>query len=126
MVRVMIVDGKYTLREGRSGDRPASNFLVVGSENIPDYVLLYQNEQIGAVHRGVDFIFFIEIFDPHKGKGHGTKFIEMLEREAKRIGESEISAFPVTNERLEHILENKRGWTLVEEKNGDKKYLKKL
>lgn len=39
-----------------------------------------------------------------KGKGHGTKFIEMLEKEAKRIGESEMSAFPVTNDKLEHIM----------------------
>ena len=95
----MIIDGKYMLRKGRSGDRPAPNFRgsvvcrggKVIRENIPDYVLLYQNEQIGAVHHGVDFIFFIEIFDPHKGRGHGTKFIEMLEKEAKRIGNKCVS-----------------------------------
>lgn len=124
----------HTLRKGKKGDRPAPNFtgtvkISKGKtiwENIPDYVLEYNGKQIGALHHGLDFIFFIEIFDPHKDKGHGTRFVEMLEQEARELGKSEISAFPVTDDSFEHILRDKRKWILAKDENGDKKYSKKL
>ena len=127
----MIINGKYILRQGQRGDKPASGFLGTvtssGIKNVPDYVLLHETQQIGAVHLlGPNSIYFIEIFESNTEKGHGTKFVELLEREVKRLGHCRIEAFPVTDDRFEHILRDKRGWTLIQDEKGDKKYLKDL
>ena len=123
-MRVMIIDGKYILQKGRSGDKPASKFIgKIGSkENIPDYVLLYQNDQIGAIHGGASCIFHIEIFDRYQCQGHGTKFIELMEKEAKMLGLDQIEVSPVTVDKLRHILE-KRGFKPNSKKEEYKKKL---
>lgn len=118
-----IADGKYELRKGRNGDRPVSHFY--GKDNIPDYVLLYENAQIGAMNGDAGWIIFIEIFEPYGNKGHGTKFIELLEREARILGYKQIIVGSVTVPNLEHILE-KRGYIIREGPDGQKDCIKRL
>lgn len=130
----MITNGKYTFRRGVKGDRSARNrvgdtILHQGKiihENIPDYVLLYENQQIGALHGDVGHIGHIEIFEEFRNRGHAKKFIELLEQEAKNLGLSFIEAYPVLNPVFAHILEIRQFELIKEELNGTKTYTKKL
>jgi len=119
----MITNGKYILRKGRKGDRPYTMYAQAG-ENIPDYVLLMA-KQIGTLHGQINAVRFIEIFNGHKNKGHGTKFVELIEIAAKNAGHKQLVFYPVTSEVLAHILQS-RGYILNVVERGDKTYIKNL
>jgi hypothetical protein len=109
----------YVLRQGIKGDKHATRWA--GPKDVPpNYVLLYEGQQIGAMYISLSSIVQIEIFEPHTEKGHGTKFVEMIEEEAKRQGIKEIIYEPVTNPKLGHILE-KLGYT----QESELRYVKK-
>ena len=118
----MIREGKYVFREGKSGDRPASGWA--NQSGIPTFVLEYEGKQIGAAHGSLCFIILIQVFD--EDKGHGTKFIELWEKYAKdQCSQIEVSA--VGSDKLEHILKDKRGFSLKEvDEFGDKTYTKNV
>jgi hypothetical protein len=119
----MLDDGKYIFRLGKVGDRVASGWA--NPDDVPTFVLEYDGKQIGAAHGSNCFIMLIEVFD--ENKGHGTKFIELWERYAHTIGCTELEVSPVSNEKLEHILEKKRGFSLKEvDEYNEKTYLKFL
>ena len=129
----MITDEGYTLREGKEGDKPLTMFhgdVIAGpsgvsQRNIPSFVLLWDDEQIGAMQGRIEAVYFIEIFNDYKDKGHGTKFVELIEVAAKKVGHDQLVFYPVTSEILEHILQ-KRGYTLTVDKKVDKTYTKHL
>ena len=59
--------------------------------------------------------------------GHGTKFIELWEKYSKGEHFSKICISTVASDRLEHILENKLGFSLNGIDNSNEKmYTKKL
>ena len=134
LVSEMITNGKYILRKGVKGDRPATNY--VGAiilrrgetihENIPDYVLLYENQQIGALHGDAGSIRHIEIFDEFQKRGHAEKFVGLLELEAKNLGLTSMEAYPVTNPIFAHVLEKRQFELIKEEADGTRIYTKKL
>jgi len=67
----------------------------------------------------------IHVFD--ENRGHGTKFIELWERYACTKGCSQLEISPVSNAKLEYILENKLGFSLKEtDQYGDKAYYKNI
>ncbi|TKJ26698.1 MAG: hypothetical protein CEE41_01700 [Hadesarchaea archaeon B3_Hades] len=86
----------------------------------PDYVLLYEGQQIGAMHGSLSSISQIEIFESHTKKGHGAKFVELIEQESKRQGIKKIVYDPVTNPMLGRILK-KLGYT----QESELRYVKK-
>lgn len=111
----------YIIRQGRKGDKPATGWA--GPEKIPDYVLLHKEQQIGALHGSFNFINHIEIFEPYQNQNHGTKFVELIEQEAKRQGHEKIVYNPVTNPRLERILKK---LSYLQDKSDKEKYVKKI
>jgi len=78
----MITNGKYILRKGVERDRSAKNWIGTISnckgkilEDIPDYVLLYENQQVGALHGDAGHIRHIEIFEEFRNRGHGKRTV---------------------------------------------------
>jgi len=130
----MITNKEYTLRKGVKGDKPARNWIgtvtihqrEVIHENVPDYVLVYENQQVGALHGDAGHIRHIEIFEEFRNRGHGKKFVELLEQEAKNLGLSFIEAYPVLNPVFAHILEKRQFELIKEEPNGTKTYTKNI
>jgi len=130
----MITNNKYTLRKGMKGDKPVRNYVGTISlrqgkvihENIPDYVLIYENHQVGALYGDAGHIRHIEILEEFRNRGHGKKFIELLEQEAKNLGLRSIEAYPVTNPVFAHVLEKRQFELITEESDGTKTYAKKL
>ncbi|MCJ7430177.1 hypothetical protein MUO83_03025 [Candidatus Bathyarchaeota archaeon] len=106
----MICCGKYVFRSGRIGDKSASGWT--NPEEPPVFVLQYDGKQIGAAHGSQCSIVLIEVFI--EDKGHGTKFIELWETYARTRGFKELEMEQVLNDKLEHILEKKRGFSLKE------------
>jgi len=106
----MICDGKYIFRTGKAGDKSASRWT--NPDEPPVFVLEYNGKQIGAAHGSQRSILLIEVFI--ENKGHGTKFIELWERYARMREFKELEMEQVLNDKLEHILEKKRGFVLKE------------
>jgi hypothetical protein len=49
---------------------------------------------------GPNNIFFIEIFEPFRRKGHGNVFIRKIEEEVKKMGCKCVTAYPVIDESI--------------------------
>jgi len=117
------VDGKYSFREGRRGDRKANGWA--DDDEIPTFVLEYEGKQMGAAHGSLCFIILIQVFDENRGQG--TKFIELWEKYATNKGCSELEVSAVGNEKLQHILEKKRCFSVRKtDEYGEKEYFKKI
>ena len=90
----------YVFRKWQPGDKLPSNWAgKAPSEST--YVLFFNSVQIGAVilgWHGPNNIFFIEIFEPYRRRGHGTVFINYIEAEIKKMGYDHITAFPVIDD----------------------------
>lgn len=97
--------GKYTLRDWKKDtDWPPEGFTY-GS-----FTLEYKNKQVAAVAGSINSI--IKIQTRPTCSGHGTKFIEMMMKEARRREETTfkvqgvIGDTPKDKEVMEHILRN--------------------
>jgi len=90
----------YTFRKWIPNDRLPSNWSGAVPPN-SSFVLFYNNNQVGAAIMGwldPNNIFFVEIFEPYRRKGHGRYFVEKIGEELKEMGYSDITAFPVIDE----------------------------
>lgn len=121
----MIVDGPYIFRQGKLGDFTARRQVDIPKGKPPMFVLEYNNQQIGVAHGSRCSIEHIEIQAEHD-IGHGTKFIELWERWAKINCCTSIVISPVTVPELDHILEEKRNFSLIRDDDGAKTYRKEL
>jgi hypothetical protein len=119
----VICDGKYVFRKVKAGDRPANGWA--DQDNILTYFLEYEGKQVDAAYGTDCCIVLIQSFN--ENKGHGTKFIELWERYTCTKGYSHLEISPVSNAKLEHILENKRVFSLKEiDQYGEKTYFKNI
>jgi GNAT superfamily N-acetyltransferase len=119
----LVDEEKYIFREGKKGDRCAAGWA--DQTDIPTFVLEYENKQVGAAHGSLCYIVVIQTFE--QGKGYGTKFIELWEKYAKEHGCKKVDIDIVGNEKLDHILRDKRNFELTQTDDyGDKTYSKKL
>lgn len=116
----MIICGEYTLRNfNKKRDWQPKHFP--GS-----YSLDYKNKQVGVVAGSINRILRIDI-NP-KSCDHGTKFIELLIKEAKRQGyttfmvEGVIGDTANDKEALEHILREKLGFKQKDEETWVKNF----
>lgn len=111
----------YIFRRWRKGDRAPSRYTAD-----PDYVIFHEGVQIGSAAMGwfgSNNIFFIEIFEPYQRQGHGTVFIQKIEKDVKKLGFDVITAYPVSDE----TVWVKWGYEIEEtEKNGNMKLRKDL
>ena len=81
---------KYILRRWKQGEDWPPERSSGGT-----YALDYENKQVGAVFgSSINRIFMIQT-NP-KGKGHGTRFLQMLMEEARRQGRKEFRVDGVT------------------------------
>lgn len=116
--------GDYTFREGRKGDKTADGFN--DTEDLPNFVLEFKGKQVIAAHTfGSKWhIFLIKSFE--KGKGHGTKFLELWEKAAKENDCTELCVSHVESPTLEHIL-GETGFQFVGYDNcSEKKFIKQI
>lgn len=111
---------EYIFRRWKKGDRVPTRC------NFADYVIFYEGAQVGAAAMGwfgPNNIFFTEIFEPYRHKGHGTVFIKEIEKEVKKLGYNVITAYPV----LDETVWIKGGYRIEEtEKDGNMKLKKDL
>ena len=122
---IMICNGEYTFRKGKKGDKPSTGWL--NQNDVPNFILEFRGKQIGAAHtKGCGWhIFLIETWD--WDKGHGTKFVELWEKYAKNERYQRLIVSEVASDRLEHILECKRGFFLKDiDEYGEKIYQKNI
>lgn len=115
----------HSIRRGRKGDRPIS--FVAGKVRTPSYVLLCDNQQVGAMVGNAGLIVFLEVFEPYRGVKHSAIFLELLEREARSQGISRIEMATPTIEPKFIAALKRCGFHLVkEEQDGNCWFAKDL
>lgn len=72
----------------------------VGGESTPSYVLMCENEQVGAVDGSLGIVAGLTIFDPYRGMKHSEIFLELLEQEARNKGVGRIETTSVSPPRM--------------------------
>lgn len=114
----------HYIRPGKNDDTSVKSNARKGP---PSYVLMCDNQQVGAMMGRAGLIFLFEIFEPFRELKHSEIFLELLEAEARREGKKRIKMVSPTNNPAMIAAFERGGYTLEkEEENGNRWYFKDL
>jgi N-acetylglutamate synthase-like GNAT family acetyltransferase len=102
--------------------------MLAGKDTTPLYVLLCDNQQVGAVDaKHLGGIAFLKIFEEYQGVRHSEILLELLEKEARQLGIKRImTVTPTFDQRMIRAFE-RCGFILAnKDSNGDCWYNKDL
>ena len=104
----MICEDGFVFRKGKKYDKQPSGYIPFDENDIPDFVLELNGNQVVAAKtiHGKNHIYMISSFE--QNKGYCTKFLGLWEKYATEKGYSELIVSYVDSDALEHILEKKR------------------
>ena len=115
----------HSIRPGIKSDTSVT--FVANKGKPPTYVLLCDNQQVGAMIGAADHIAFLEIFEPHREVKHSEVFLELLEQEARSQGVKRITmGTPTDNPKMIRALERCGFVFEKEEPDGNRWYYKDL
>ena len=97
----ILVSGKrctkrHYIRPWKRGDKRTGMTQQVGKIPTPSYVLICNNQQVGAMDGSVGLIAALVVFEPYRGVKHSEIFLELIERVAKTKGVKRIETTSVS------------------------------
>lgn len=97
--------GHHEIRTGKNGDRPTGMLARVGkgADIAVSFVLMCDDQQVGAMDGSLNYIVTMRIFDGFQGVNHSEIFLELIEQEARKNHERTKEEKNTCNHRLPNL-----------------------